>query len=42
MAKILKEGISPTEADAVDQKVRETVETILDDVRQRGEAAIRE
>lgn len=42
MAKYLKKGISQAEADAVDQQVRETVEKILDDVKQRGEAAVRE
>ncbi|CAN5668058.1 histidinol dehydrogenase [soil metagenome] len=42
MATILKAGINPTTADAVDQKVRTTVEQILDDVKQRGEVAIRE
>jgi len=39
---MIKAGISPAEADAVDRQVREVVERILDDVRQRGEAAIRE
>ncbi|MCX6048484.1 MAG: histidinol dehydrogenase [Chloroflexi bacterium] len=42
MATILKAGMNPTTADAVDQKVRATVEQILDDVKQRGEVAIRE
>src|SRR6266542_732158 len=42
MATMIKAGISPAEADAVDRQVREVVERILDDVRQRGEAAIRE
>jgi sulfopropanediol 3-dehydrogenase len=38
---MIKAGISSTAADAIDQQVRETVERILDDVRQRGESAIR-
>src|SRR6266511_2369689 len=42
MATMIKAGISPAEADAVDRQVREVVERILDDARQRGEAAIRE
>jgi hypothetical protein len=42
MVTMIKAGISPAEADTVDRQVREVVERILDDVRQRGEAAIRE
>jgi sulfopropanediol 3-dehydrogenase len=42
MATTIKAGISPAEADAVDRRVRETVERILEDVRQGGESAIRE
>ena len=42
MAKYLKEGISAEASEAADTKVRETVETILNDIRQRGEAAVRE
>ena len=42
MAIILKTGINPAAADAVDQKVRETVEQILNDVKTRGDLAIRE
>jgi sulfopropanediol 3-dehydrogenase len=42
MAKILKKGISVEASEAADAKVRETVETILCDIRERGEAAVRE
>lgn len=38
----LKTGIDADAADEADAKVRETVEGILDDVRQRGDAAVRE
>ncbi len=38
----LKTGIDAEAADEADSKVRETVEGILDDVRQRGDAAVRE
>lgn len=37
----LKTGIDTDAADAADSKVRETVEGILDDVRRRGDAAVR-
>ena len=42
MAKYLKHGISETESRAVDANVRETVETILNDIWERGDAAVRE
>ncbi len=38
----LKKGIDADAADEADAKVRETVEGILGDVRQRGDAAVRE
>lgn len=38
----LKTGIDADAADEADARVRETVEGILDDVRQRGDAAVRE
>ena len=40
--KILKTGIDADAADEADARVRETVEGILGDVRQRGDAAVRE
>jgi sulfopropanediol 3-dehydrogenase len=42
MALWLKEGISEATADEADARVRETVAGILDDVKRRGEAAVRE
>jgi sulfopropanediol 3-dehydrogenase len=42
MAKILKHGIEEGVAAAADAKVRSTVETILSDIEQRGDAAVRE
>jgi len=42
MAKQIKSGISEEKAQEVDTKVRITVEQILNDVKQRGEAAVRE
>jgi sulfopropanediol 3-dehydrogenase len=42
MARWLKEGISDAIADEADARVRETVAGILDDVKRRGEAAVRE
>ena len=42
MAEILKAGKSDSELFEADRKVRETVAGILDDIRQRGEAAVRE
>ena len=38
----LKTGIDADAADEADSKVRETVEGILNDVRARGDAAVRE
>ncbi|MCZ6509547.1 MAG: histidinol dehydrogenase, partial [Alphaproteobacteria bacterium] len=38
----LKTGIDTDAADEADSKVRETVEDILDDVRHRGDVAVRE
>jgi sulfopropanediol 3-dehydrogenase len=42
MARYLKTGIEQAQSKAADAKVRATVEKILDDVRQRGDAAVRE
>lgn len=42
MARILKKGIDAALAKEADRKVRETVETILDDIGTRGDAAVRE
>jgi sulfopropanediol 3-dehydrogenase len=42
MAKILKHGIEEGVAAAADAKVRSTVETILADIQERGDAAVRE
>jgi len=42
MAQFLKTGISQSEAEAVDAKVKETVENILGDIKARGDVAVRE
>lgn len=42
MATCLKRRIAQTITDAIDQKVRHTVESILDEVKLRGDAAVRE
>src|SRR5688572_20886602 len=42
MAKILKQRIAQDVTDAIDLKVRQTVEAILDDVKKRGDDAVRE
>ena len=42
MAQYLKQRITQDVTDALDQKVRQTVESILDDVKKRGDAAVRE
>jgi sulfopropanediol 3-dehydrogenase len=42
MARWLKRGMDASAIEAADAKVRQTVETILDDVKKRGNAAIRE
>jgi sulfopropanediol 3-dehydrogenase len=42
MARYLKEGISQQEKDTADAEVRKTVEAILDDIKARGEAALRD
>jgi sulfopropanediol 3-dehydrogenase len=42
MAKYIKTGISEDTARTIDAQVRTTVEQILSDVQQRGEAAVRE
>jgi sulfopropanediol 3-dehydrogenase len=42
MAQYLKQRIAQDVTDALDQKVRQTVESILDDVKKRGDAAVRE
>jgi sulfopropanediol 3-dehydrogenase len=38
----IKRGQDETEVDAADRKVRDTVETILTDIAERGDAAVRE
>ncbi len=42
MAIYLKQRLAQDVTDALDQKVRHTVESILDDVKKRGDAAVRE
>ena len=42
MARWLKEGLSQEEKDTADAKVRKTVETILDDIKARGDGALSE
>ncbi len=42
MIRFLKEGISQEEKDDADAKVRETVENILDDIKARGDAALKD
>ena len=42
MATYLKRRIAASVTDEMDRKVRQTVETILDDVRKRGDRAVRE
>ena len=42
MAKYLKKGLSSSETDAANVTVRETVARIIAEVRQRGDAAVRE
>ena len=42
MIRHLKKGLSETEAFEADRKVRETVERILEDIRSRGDAAVRD
>ena len=42
MPQFLKQRIPADVTDALDQKVRQTVESILDDVKKRGDAAVRE
>jgi sulfopropanediol 3-dehydrogenase len=42
MARYLKRGMDAAALEAADAKVRQTVESILDDVKKRGNAAIRE
>jgi sulfopropanediol 3-dehydrogenase len=42
MAQYLKQRISKDVTDAIDLKVRQTVESILTDVKQRGDTAVRE
>jgi len=42
MAKYLKKGLPPVESEAANLKVQQTVREILADVRQRGDAAVRE
>ena len=40
MATILKQRIDQTLTNAIDVKVRQTVEAIMADVKQRGDAAV--
>ncbi len=42
MTTYLKEGMSVEVSEAADARVRETVESILNDIRERGETAVRE
>jgi sulfopropanediol 3-dehydrogenase len=42
MAKILKSGINPDRAQESDARVRATVEGVLKDIEQRGDAAVRD
>ncbi len=42
MIRFLKEGISQEEKDDADAKVRETVENILDDIKARGDDALKD
>ncbi|HEX5213616.1 MAG TPA: histidinol dehydrogenase, partial [Pseudolabrys sp.] len=42
MPRYLKRGMDASAIEAADAKVRQTVEGILDDVKKRGNAAIRE
>ena len=42
MATYLKKRIDQTVTDAIDAKVRSTVEGIMNDVKKRGDAAVRE
>ena len=42
MIRVLKQGISATAAEEMDAKVRQTVEGILTDIKERGDAAVRE
>ena len=42
MAKYLKKGLPSVESEAANVKVQETVARIIADVRQRGDAAVRE
>ena len=42
MVRFLKEGISQEDKDDADAKVRETVEGILDDIKVRGDAALKD
>lgn len=42
MIRILKQGATEAETTEADRKVRQTVESILEDIRTRGDAAVRE
>ena len=42
MIRTLKRGATEEEKFAADRQVRQTVETILDDIMRRGDAAVRE
>ncbi len=42
MTRFINEGISEQASFAADVKVRQTVESILDDIRERGDDSVRE
>ena len=42
MATFLKKRLDQTVTDAIDAKVRSTVESIMDDIKKRGDAAVRD
>ncbi len=42
MIRVLKAGISADAAEEIDTEVRKTVEEIIDDIKSRGDAAVRD
>ena len=42
MIRVLKQGATEAEKTEADRKVRQTVESILEDIAARGDAAVRE
>ena len=42
MIRVLKQGISADAAEDIDTEVRKTVEGIIDDIKARGDAAVRD